>query len=153
MGVNSRDIIEAACSHAMTTGYFARVNQYEPKSNPGTGLSCAVWVQSLGAALAQSGLNSTSAYFVLNVRIYTSMLAEPQDMIDPTIMEAVDKLMAAYSGDFTLDGLVRNVDLLGSQAGQGLGGQAGYLSIDNQINRVFTIILPLIVNDAWTQEP
>lgn len=151
--MESQAIIEAVASHAMATGYFERVNQYEPKSNPGTGLSCSVWVDTLGHAVGQSGMVSTTAYLVLNVRVYTSMLREPQDTIDPVMMTAVDALMAAYSSDFTLDGQVRNIDLLGTLAGQGLSGRAGYLNLDNQLQRVFTLTVPMVINDVWEQVP
>jgi len=154
--INSLDVIEMAVSHAMATGYFERVNQYEPKSAPIEGLFAAVWVQSIAPYAAQSGLAATSAYLILNVRIYTNMIAEPQDMIDPRIMEATDELMRRYSADFTLDGLVAAVDLLG-QGTESLRAEAGYIQIGSgdkgAMFRVMTITLPLILNDAWEQQP
>jgi hypothetical protein len=86
----------------------------------------------------------------MQVRLYTSMLAEPQDYIDPNLVKALDALMNAYSGDFTLDGLIRNVDLLG-QTGTPLQAEAGYINIDGKMMRVVTITLPMIINDAWEQ--
>lgn len=150
MGVNSTLIIEAVVSHAMAAGYFEQVNQYEPKSKPGYGLAAAVWVQDLRPVPAHSGLHISSARLLLNVRVYSNMLQEPQDMIDPKMMEAVDKLMTAYSADFTLDGMDLFIDLLG-RAGESLGGQAGYVDIDKTIFRIFTITVPVIVNDAYEQ--
>jgi hypothetical protein len=97
-----------------------------------------------------SGLAVSSARVVLNVRIYTSMLQEPQDAIDPAVADAVDALFTAYGGDFELGGAVEAVDLLG-MAGPGLSAQAGYLTIADKIYRVMTITLPLLVNDVWTQ--
>jgi regulator of RNase E activity RraA len=67
-------------------------------------------------------------------------------------MECVDTLMEAYTGDFTLDGLVREVDLLG-QHGVPLSCLAGYLTIDKKMMRVVDINVPLIVSDAWSQIP
>lgn len=147
--MDSAGILDAAVAHAMTSGLFERVNGAEPKAAPGTGLTCAVWVQGIGPIRA-SGLAVTSALLVLNVRLYTSMIREPQDAIDPSLLAATDTLMNAYTGAFTLAGLVRHVDLLGAY-GAPLSAQAGYLNQDSKLFRVFTITLPLVVNDAWTQ--
>ncbi len=144
-------VLDKVVSHAMALGRFERVNSHEPKNAPGNGLSCAVWVDGVLPVLS-SGLISTSTLFRLNVRIYSNMLAEPQDMIDPNVMVAVDELFAAYIGDFTLDGLIRNVDVRG-QHGTPLSAQAGYINQDNVMLRVVTITLPLIVNDAWEETP
>jgi hypothetical protein len=145
------DILSAVTSHALASGYFDRVNTHEPKAAPGNGLTVAVWSQRVGAARGASGLNSTTALVVLNLRIFQNMLSEPQDAIDPNLMKALDALMAAYSGDFSLGGTVRNVDLLG-QFGPELSAEAGYVDIDRKLFRVVTITLPLIVNDLWSQD-
>jgi hypothetical protein len=151
MSLDSQDMIEALVSHAAATGHFERVNAHEPKNAPGNGLTCAVWSQSIGGSRS-SGLRSTSAIVNFFVRIYTSMTYEPQDMIDPNIMNAVDELFAAYSGDFTLDGMVRQVDLLGAHSG-GLVANAGYVEIDKKLYRCYTITVPVIKNDVWEQNP
>jgi hypothetical protein len=151
VSLDTTGIMNAAVSHALALGHFERVNGHEPASAPGSGLTGAVWVQEIGPVPSGSGLRATTARLVLNVRIYTSMLQEPADAIDPNMLTAVDALMSAYSGDFDLGGLVRNVDLLG-QTGASLSGQAGYISQDNVLYRVFTITLPMIINDVWTQE-
>jgi hypothetical protein len=84
MSLATRDIIDAAVSHALQTGHFDQCNGHEPKRAPGLGLSASVYVASLRPIPARSGLNSTSALLVLNVRCMTSMLAEPQDGITRT---------------------------------------------------------------------
>lgn len=144
-------VLDAVVSHAMALGRFERVNAHEPKNAPGNGLTCAVWVDGVLPVLS-SGLSSTSTVFRLNVRIFTNMLGEPQDMIDPEVMFAVDELFAAYIGDFSLGGLIRNVDVRG-QHGVPLSAQAGYINQDQVMLRVVTITLPLIVNDAWEETP
>jgi hypothetical protein len=150
MALDSEAIIEAVASHAMASGWFDRVNQHEPKNAPGYGVTAAVWVEDIRPALS-SGLASSSALLVLSVRLYTSMLQEPQDAIDPNMAKAVDALFAAYAGDFTLGGLVRHVDLRGSE-GSPLQAKAGYINQDQRMYRVFTITLPVVVNDAWDEE-
>lgn len=143
-------LITKVTDHALTLGVFESVNGHEPKSAPGKGLTAAVWVQDLSPIQA-SGLSSTSVRVELNVRIYTSMLSEPQDAIDPAVLVAADTLMAAYSADFDLNAPnVRMVDLLGAY-GVPLKAAAGYINQDNRLYRVMTVTLPIILNDQWGQ--
>lgn len=150
--MDSAGIMAATGSHIAASGYFDRVAGHEPKNAPGRGLSAAVWVDRIEPVPAGSGLSRTCALLMLNIRVYTNMLADPPDAIDPSLVAAVDGLMTAYSGDFTLGGLVRNVDLLGA-TGTALSAQAGYLEQDGKLFRVMTITLPLVVDDAWEQVP
>lgn len=152
MALDISTIITAVTDHALASGQFESVNGYEPKdSPPGGGLTAAVWVQTIGPARGTSGLGSTSARVALLVRLYTLMVQEPADAIDPALVTALDVLMTAYSGDFDLGGLVRHVDLLGA-FGDPLGAQAGYLMQGGTEYRVMDITLPLICNDLWDQE-
>jgi hypothetical protein len=151
MGINSQDLIDRIASVPMATGYFDRVNQHEPKNKPGRGLTCAVWIDRIEPARARAGLAATSARVVFNVRVYTSMLTNPQDMIDPSVMIAADALFEAFSADFDLGDENRWIDLLGATQGHELYGQSGYINIDNMVFRVFTMTVPVIVENAWTQ--
>lgn len=151
MALDIDGILNAVVSHAMATGYFATVNGHEPKTKPDTGLTAAVWVDRVQPIQASS-LTATSLRLVFNVRLYTSMLSEPQDAIDPDMTRAMSALLAAYTGDFTLGGLLRNVDLLGAH-GDPMQVLAGYISQDTRMYRVYTITLPTIVNDTWEQNP
>lgn len=137
----------------MTLGLFDRVNQHEPKNKPGRGLTCAVWVDRIEPARGRSGLATTDARVTFNVRVYTTMLQNPQDAIDPAVMDAVDLLFEAYSGDFQLGDESRWIDLLGATQGHELMAQSGYINIDNIVFRVMTITVPVIVENAWTQTP
>lgn len=143
-------ILDPLVSHALGTGLFERVNLREPKSAPGNGLTAAIWGDRIGPVPAGSGLTQTSGRVVFNLRLYQSMLAEPQDLIDPTMLSAVDALMGAYSGDFSLGENVRNIDLLGAH-GVALEAQAGYLNQDGRLFRVYTMTVPVIINDMWEQ--
>lgn len=144
------DIRDAALSHAQASGWFDRVLGHEPKNPPGDGLTLAVWVAAFAPLPARSGLNTTSARVELSARVYMPMLHEPQDEIDPTLLSAVDQLVADYSGDFTLGGLVSYVDLLGAH-GEPLGGRMGYLEHSGQVFRVFGLTVPLVINNLWSQ--
>lgn len=153
MAIQSQDLIDRIASHAMTLGLFDRVNQHEPKNAPGRGLTCAIWIDRIEPARGRSGLASTSARVVFNVRVYTSMLQDPQDAIDPSVMEAVDLLIDAYTGDFQLGDDTRWLDLLGATQGHELMAQSGYININNKVYRVMTMVVPAIVENAWTQAP
>lgn len=150
MAIDSTGLLDKAVSYAMASGLFDRVNGHEPKSDPGRGVTCAVWVDNIAPVPAQSGLSATTARVVLKQRIYTSMLSEPQDAIDPAILAAADNLIATYSSDFDWGATVKNVDLLGSSGIQ-LNAQAGYVNISGRIARIMDITIPLIINDLWTQ--
>lgn len=152
MTINIAGILDAVVSHALTLGLFERVNAYEATSPPGHGLTAAVWVQDVTPVPARSGLASTSIRAAFTVRIYTSMLQDPPDAIDPAMVQATDALMGAYSGDFTLGGVVANVDLLGAH-GAPLRAQAGYVNMDGALYRIIDITLPMVINDVWEQAP
>lgn len=143
-------ITAAVQSHAQALGLFDVVTLHEPKSKPEAGLTCAIWADKIGPASGSSGLDSTTALVVMAVRLYTPMLQQPYDAIDSDMLAAVDALMGAYSGDLTLSGQLREVDLLG-QFGTPLSAQAGYINQDSKIFRIMTITLPLVVNDLWEQ--
>lgn len=149
MTLSTSSIVDAVVSHAMGLGVFSQVNAHEPKNAPSNGLACAIWADRIGT-VRSSGLNSASARLALSIRIFTPMASQPEDAIDTAVLDAVDALFTAYCGDFTLDGLVRQVDILGA-SGAPLEAVLGYVLVDGVEYRVATIALPLIINDAWTE--
>lgn len=151
MAIDSQALVDRVASKAKATGLFDRVNKHEPKNKPGRGLTAALWVDRIEPARSRAGLAATSARVVLNLRIYTNMLQNPQDAIDPAVMRAVDVMMTDLSGDFDLGDEDRWIDLLGATQGHELYAQSGYINIDNMVYRVMTITVPIIVENAWTQ--
>lgn len=149
IGITS--IIDAITSHAQASGFFDSVNGHEPKSAPGGGMTCSVWVREI-APVDSSGLAATSVRVTFTVRLYLPFKQQPENSIDPAMITAVDALMDAYAGDFTFGGNVRNVDIRGAD-GPGLTMSAGYINIDSQVFRVLDITLPVVVNDVWTEAP
>lgn len=144
--------------HALASGLFDAVGGHEPKRAPGTGLTAAVWVQTLDT-VQSSGLASTTARLVFQGRIYTSMTREPQDDIDPVMTNAAAAWIGALVGDLKLKGpdpepgavgLIRTIDVRGSN-GIPLTGQAGYIEQDGKLFRVYTITVPCLVNDVWEE--
>lgn len=150
--MNVEQIYDGLLSHAASLGLFQQVSGYEPKAAPLGGLHGALWLAEVGPATQRSGLTSTSVRLVWNFRIGQDMMKEPQDETDRVILVATAALMAAYSGDFTLDGELMEIDLLGS-TGYPLSGKAGYLQQDQKMYRVMVISIPMIVNDVFTQNP
>lgn len=150
MSLNSDAVQTAMVDHLRNLGLFTRVNEHEPKNAPGNGLVVAAWLDAVTPIPLASGLAVTSARVAYSVRMYKSMLAEPQDGIDRDLLRALDVVMNEYTGHFTLGGLVGEVDLLGSY-GAPLAGKPGYLEQDGKLFRVIVIELPLIIYDVWTQ--
>lgn len=143
-------VIDAVTSHAAASGFFDDVQGHEPKSAPGDGLTYAVFVSGIGPARTGNGLATTSARVELTGRIYKPFLSQPEDLIDPNVVNAADALFTAYSGDFELGANVRCIDLLGSD-GTPLSARAGYQTVDKLVYRVLDITIPVLINDAWTQ--
>lgn len=153
VAIDLAGFIDAAVSHAGATGRFEKLNGHEPKNAPSSGgLTGAVWTDRIIPIRGRSGLGSVSAAVVLMVRIYTSAVSEPADAIDPDVVAAADDVVRAFVGDFTLGGLVSNIDIFGAH-GQALDVRAGYLTQDGVPFRVLTIWLPCVVNDLWTEVP
>lgn len=151
MALDIDGLFDAVMSHASASGYFDVVNGHESVSPPPSGgLVGDVWVDDV--VPVRSGLDSTSTLVVMCIRLKKSATSMPLDAIDPDIIKAVDALCAAYVGDFTLGGLLRNIDIRGAH-GQPLRVRAGYLPLDGSLQRVMTIWLPCIVNDLWTEAP
>lgn len=145
-------LFESVTDLALRSAYFDSVNQHEPKSAPGNGLSMSVWIQTI-KPFRLSGLASTTGVIVFNGRIYTSMLSQPFDAIDPNVTKAANWMLGAISGEFQLKlADTRNVDLLGT-SGYALSAAAGYVEIDRKMFRVMTLQIPIIINDMWTQAP
>lgn len=144
-------IVDVVTSHAHASGLFDAVSGHEPKSAPGSGLTCAVWVNGI-TPVRSSGLNSVSVRLELQVRIFLSTRIDPGDRIDPKMVDAVDTLLTAYIGDFTLGDNTRCIDIFGSD-GNSLRAIPGYVVQDNAQYRVFDIFIPVIINNAWTEAP
>ncbi len=152
MAFGAQTLFNKIESHAKASGLFDSVNTHEPKSAPGGKLHCAIYVSTLRPMPLGSGLASTTGVVTIMARIYLPMIREPQDKIDPTIVAAADTLMSKYSGDFSLGGNVKNIDLLG-QTGESLEARGGYITIDKTTFRTMDITIPIIVNDVYTQAP
>jgi hypothetical protein len=141
----AKALFQALESHAMTLGLFSRVNLHEPENAPGARLSCSITLGAVTPTPAASGLASVSLTVTFNVRIYSPMITKPLDNLDPDLLGATATLLGEYAGNFTLGGLVRDVDPLALRA------TPAYLDQDGKEFRTMTITLPVVVNDAWNE--
>lgn len=133
-------------SHAQQVGVFERVNTHAPANAPGNGVSCSIELASWAPYAQGSGLNATTSRFTFTVQVFSSLLQKPLEGVDPQVLTALATLVAAYSGAFTLGGLVRDVDLFGMQA------QAGYIpDFEGKSFRVISLTVPIVINDTWVQ--
>lgn len=144
-----RRVLDPIISHGKALGRLDVVTGHEPKSAPRGKLSAAVWVQSTDP-VTSSGLNSSSIRIVVQARIYASMTSEPQDAIDPDMTNAAIEWVARLNGDLDLGGAARTIDVRAIH-GVGLGAQAGYIEQDGRLFRVYTLTIPVLVNDVWTE--
>ena len=151
MAATIRPLLVAVGDHARTLGIFETVITHQPSSAPtGNGLCYSLWVQRVAAA--SSGLAASSASVTLIGTVYKSMLGQPEDEIDASIIDAVDALFTEYVGDFELGGRVREADVRGTE-GTPPARETGYLTQDSTQFRIATLVIPLIVNDSWTETP
>lgn len=130
-------------------GAFEGITFHEPKNAPGSNRA-ALWVDRLTTVAPASGLDVVTGQLVIQCRIYNRFNGEPQDAIDPEVVEAASAIIGAFVGGFTVDELIRNVDIFGIY-GFPLSALAGYIHQDNVLYRVMTVQIPLIVNDLWTE--
>ena len=141
-------LFDALRSHAMELGIFhGRVNTHAPLAPSGEDVSA--WI-TLGIVrpVQSSGLAAVSIEVTFVIHVTSSLLQRPLDGVDPAVLGAVTTLLAAYAGDFTLGGLVREVSIFG-----GLQAQPGYMDFGGKPLRAVEITLPCIINDAWDEVP
>lgn len=150
MTLSVNPLMNALVDACLTLGRFESVNKHEPKAPHPGGYMAAMWVQSITPLKGEGGLESTTVRAEFTLRIYGNMLQEPQDEIDPEISDAAELVMSTLSGDFSLGGLAREVDLLGAY-GTPLGARAGYIVLSGKLFRVMDVTVPVIVDNVWTQ--
>lgn len=146
--LNFATILDKVVSHAASLGVFDSVQAYESVSSPDNTVDCNIWLDTIFPI--PGGLDQTSVCMVFNVSILASLLSEPYEETDKKMIVALDALMAAYNGDFTLGDTIRNVDILG-QFTEGLRVTAEYARIDGTVYRAMSVSLPLLVDAVWEQ--
>lgn len=151
--LSTRTYMDKLISHALSLGHLSSVNEVDIASNPGNSdLIGILYFRGARPIGAGSGLNSTSVVVEFTMRLVRSVNTDPLGQIDPQMVDAMDTLMNAYSGDFTLDGAISYVDLLGEH-GQALDADSGFLKITEDLTyRIIDITIPCVIHDVWIQE-
>lgn len=138
-------IYQALESHAVRLHAFQKVNMQEPTSSPGTGVYCSFTLGPFTPFAAGSGLNSTTVKFTMIAGIWSQAAKRGVDPVDPQVLAAMVALMGALSGDFTLGGLVRSIDLVN------MTGQPGWVEFDGSQCRAMQVQIPITINDVLAQ--
>lgn len=145
------NIVTTLRDHAGQLGIFEHVEGHALINPPHSGLAVGFEFGSLRGGAQFSGLSATSAVIVWTASVYKTLQSQPADDIELVTPGAAAALISAYSGDFQLGGLVRNIDLLG-MTGQGLSADGGYLKMaDGATFRTAVVTIPMIVNDVFEQ--
>jgi len=145
-------LFAAMQSTAQKLGIFETVILHEPRAAPQSLPALALWLGPLTPLGAASGLSATAVRVALRGRIYISDLQKPEDAIDAKLLTLAAVLLGAYSGGFTLNGQVMEIDLLGMY-GESMSSQPGYIDHDGKFFRVQELALPLIIDALWGQAP
>lgn len=145
------DLYSAVVSAIKAGGQFRQVVQHEPKAAPVTLPAVALWLSDVSPVGAVSGLASTSARLELMARVYLNWASKSEEQTDLELLRLSASVVATYTAGFTLHGEVMQVDLLGSY-GDALSVKPLWLVHDGKTFRSAEIIIPLILDDVWTQE-
>lgn len=148
LGPILEEAFDKLVSTAQRSGYFVSSISYEPKSAPTGGLTFACWLGNIRPIPPRSGLAVTSARTEILGRVYSNMLAEPQDKIDIDLSRATAHMLAELTGDFEVAGAY--IDLLGAH-GDPLSAETGYVSLDQTMFRIVDIPVPFIADDVFDQ--
>ena len=140
-----KSLFSEIVSHASALNLFADVNGHAPESPPANGASYSVWLSDLSPVAAASGLAATAGRVEFTGHIYTRQRARPLDQIDPNVLLLACDLLGAYSGDFTLGGTVRDVELMAMSA------QPAYVDFEGKPFRVVELTVPVVVNDMFAE--
>jgi|SRR5215469_13382919 len=141
---------DALISHVQKLGVFDQVTAHEPKNIPSNLPSCVIWAQEIRPLGSGSGLNATSGYVIWHARVQIPAWREPLDDAETDILTAATTLMNEFTGNLTLSASVRAIDLIGMY-GESMTMTAGYLNMGDTFYRIATVVLPMVVNDLWTQ--
>lgn len=148
-GNAAKALYAALESQARSLAVFDEVGTHAPVKPPetkGGGVSLSIelgpWVP-----VPSSGLAMTSGRITFVYQLWSSLMQRPLAGIDPQVLGALAAVVAALSAGFTLDGLVRNVDLFGMSA------EPGYVAdFEGKPFRVIRLDVPVIINDMFEQE-
>jgi hypothetical protein len=149
--MNESAILKKLKSMAETVGVFKRVCGYEPRGQPGNGLTLSLISGPL-TTVGSSGLASASLRWQVDGMVYLPMNKDPPENIDILLTAAARKYLVVLCADFTLGGLVRCIDVHGWE-GEKLNATPGYIDANDKLYRVCRLTIPLLINNVLALEP
>lgn len=148
MSVDTKAIMSKLATIGQKSGLFVKVSKYEPRGQPGSKVTLSL-ISGPMAPIKSSGLNNASLRWQIDGRVYMPMNYEPAEDLDVILTAAAAKYLEALCGEFTLGGLIRCIDVFGSD-GPGLSATPGYIQQGEKLYRVITLEIPLLINQQWT---
>jgi len=146
---------DALKSQASQLGIFRdRVLGHEPKSSPGNGVTCAIWLGPIVPISNLSGLSASAGRATWTARIYVPWEAqsgEDEDKVETTLMHATLELIAAYSAHFTLGSEIFAIDLLGAYGEALTAANVGYIEVGGKHYRAAELTIPVLIDNLYTQ--
>lgn len=135
----------------LASGLFVNTLRYEPRGTPANGLTLSL-ISGPKTPIKSSGLNSVSLRWQIDGQIYLPMHMDPPENLDVLLTKASAGYLERLCAQFTLGGLVRCVDVFGSDGAQ-LEATPGYLEMGDKKYRVERLMIPLLINDRWVLTP
>lgn len=148
MSLDTKAIMSKLATIGLASGLFVKVSKYEPRGQPGNRVTLSLISGPL-RPITSSGLNNASLRWQIDGRVYMPMNTEPAGDLDVVLTAAAAKYMEALCGQFTLGGLIRCIDVFGSD-GEPLSATPGYIDHNDKLYRVITLEIPLLINEQWT---
>ena len=147
--LNPDAVLGKLASIGQATGLFigGGVKRYEPRGQPPNGLTLSL-ISGPMRPIRSSGLNNASLRWQIDGMIYLPMKVDPPDDIDVRLTKAAAGYLQALCAQFTLGGLVRCIDVFGSD-GEELNATPGYLEANDKTYRVERLMIPLLINQKW----
>jgi len=156
MTISTATLLAWCRTHAGSVVGTPAVLGHEPKSRLdydalGSATVVACWLSSAEALQGRGGLASTAARVELTVRLHRNGVGDAivMDAIEAALLTATDALVMSFFGDIDVAG-AGWFDPKGQTRGP-WKAETGYLSLDNQLNRVATMTVGIVVDDAWVE--
>jgi hypothetical protein len=137
-------LFDSLKSAAQGLALFQGVDTHEPLNAPGNRLYCSIVLGPM-RPVTSSGLAAVSGQITFDFHVWSSAMQKPYDAIDPEVLAVTASLMGVLSGELTLGGTVRNVELFSMTA------QPGYLEFEGKQFRTMALTVPVVINDMWTE--
>jgi hypothetical protein len=150
--LNAAAVLSGIVSVLQKVGSIEQTITGQGQNPPSAGVGAVVWAGPIRPVARRSGLGAVSIALDINVRLTVPMSTQPPESVETTLLGAFSDMCNALAGGFTLGGQVEQVDLLGAY-GSGLHGDPGYVPYDGATYRCITAVVPVVLDDVWSDAP